>query len=305
LPALLTGNVNGTSIFVSGRTYAPEQRDGINRMVVSPGFFDTLEIPIVVGRTLSTQDDEHAPKVALINQTAATKYFPHANPLGQRFGSSIEDSNQLEVVGVVRDVKYNSVRAPAPPTMYVPFRQTQPSRTVFTVRTTGDPLTVLGAIREAVRQVDQNIPLMDVTSQSDAIDTRLVQERLFARAYAVFGGTALLLASIGLFGLMSYSVSKRVNEIGIRMALGAQRSTIGQMVMRESLTLVVIGVIVGMVFATAAGRVVASQRYGLAPHDALTSTIAVVVMVLVSTVAAYLPARRASRVDPLAALQSE
>src|SRR5262249_12046125 len=229
-PALLSGSVNSTSIFVQGRVYPPGRPQGdtnsINRLVISPNFFEVMGIPIVRGRGLTDRDNETAPKVAVINEAAVRKYFPNDNPLGQHFGWSVENATQLEVVGVLRDAKYDSVRDSAPPTMYVPYVQTRPGNAVFEVRTAGAPASVMGEIREAARQIDSNLPLTDVSTQIEQVERRFMQEKLFAQAYTLFGGLALLLASIGLFGLMSYSVSRRTNEIGIRMALGARREDV-------------------------------------------------------------------------------
>jgi predicted permease len=304
-PPLLSGSVNSTGIFVQGRTYPPDQRDSINRLVVSANFFEVMGIPLVAGRGFTDRDTENATKVVVINETAVRKYFPNENPIGRRFGYSVETSGQTEIVGVLRDAKYNSVRDSAPPTMYVPYLQATASNPAFDVRTAGDPVGVMGAIREAVRRIDPNMPLMDMSTQMEQIEKRFLQEKLFAQAYAVFGGLALLVASVGLFGLMSYSVSRRTNEIGIRMALGAQRLDVLRLVMRESMILVLAGVAIGMGLAIAAGRLVTSLLFGLAATDAITMTLAMTVMVLVSAVAGYLPARRASRVDPMVALHYE
>jgi predicted permease len=307
-PALLSGSVSSTSIYVQGRTYAVtrEQRDNtINRLVVSPNFFDVMGIPILTGRGLTDRDIETAPKVALINETAARKYFPNQNPLGQRFGSSVETTNQIEIVGVLRDVKYNSVRDAVPPTMYVPYRQSRAGNAVFEVRTAGNPTALTAAVREAVRQIDPNLPLQDVSTQVEQVERRFQQEKVFAQAYSLFGGLALLVAAVGLFGLMSYNVSRRTNEIGIRMALGAQRSDVLGLVMRESMILVAVGIAVGLGVAVAASRLVTTLLFGLSPTDVGTMALAVAVMAMVSSLAGYLPARRAARVDPMIALRYE
>ena len=302
---LLSGSVNGSSIFVQGRTYPPGQRDDINRLAVSPNFFEMMGMPLRSGRGFTDRDGESAPKVVVINETAVHKYFPNQNPIGQRFGFNVENSGQLEIVGVLRDAKYNSVRDPAPPTMYVPYVQYRMPNAAVEVRTAGDPLGFVSAIREAVRQVDPNLPMMDVSTQTEQIERRLLQERLFAQAYALFGGLALLLASIGLFGLMSYSVARRTNEIGIRIALGAQRQDVLRLVMGESMILVAAGVGIGLAIAVAAGRFVASLLFGLPPTDVVSMLLAMTIMLLVSAIAGYLPARRAVRVDPIVALHYE
>jgi predicted permease len=305
-PALLSGGVNSTSIFVRGRTYEIGRRDldnSINRLVISSNFFETMGIPLVRGRGLTPRDNETAAKVVVINEAAVRKYFPNEEPIGQRFGSSVENNNQLEIVGVLRDAKYNSVRDPAPPTMYVPYLQARPGSAVMEVRTAGDPASVTSAVREAVRQVDSALPMMDVSTQLEQVERRFQQEKLFAQACTLFGMLAMVVASIGLFGLMSYTVSRRTNEIGIRMALGAQRGDVMRQVLRESMILVAVGVAIGVAAAFGTGRFLSTLLFGLAPSDAVTIAVATLLMVAVSALAGFLPARRASRVDPMVALR--
>jgi predicted permease len=308
-PALLSGSVNSTSIYVQGRVYPAgrpqNDTNNINRLVISPNFFGVMGIPVVKGRGFTEQDTDSGPKVVVINEAAARRFFPNEDPIGRRFGSSVETTGQLEIVGVLHDVKYDSVREAAPPTMYVPYVQTRLGNAVFELRTAGTPAGVTGAVREAVRQIDGNLPVTDVSTQIEQVERRFLQEKLFAQAYTLFGGLALLLASIGLFGLMSYSVARRTNEIGIRMALGAQRQDVLRLVMRESMTLVAIGVAAGLAIAVGASRFVATLLFGLPPTDVLTMVLAIGVMVLVSALAGYFPARRASRVDPMVALHYE
>jgi predicted permease len=307
-PALLSGSTNSTSIYVQGRMYPAGRQtvgNSIHRMVISPNFFDVMGIPIIMGRSFSERDDTAAPKVVVINEAAVKKYFPNQNPLGQRFGSSLETTGQLEVVGVLRDAKYSSVRDTAPPTMYVPYSQTRMGSAVFEVRTAGAPAGVMGGLREIARQIDPNLPLTDVSTQIEQVEQRFAQEKLFAQAYTLFGGLALLLASIGLFGLMSYSVSRRTNEIGIRMALGAQRQHVLKLVLGESMMLVVLGILIGVAIALSASHLISTLLFGLPPRDPLSMMAAVAVMVVVSALAGYLPARRASKVDPMVALHYE
>jgi len=197
------------------------------------------------------------------------------------------------------------VRDAAPPTMYVPVAQARLGNAVFEIRTAGSPASAIAAVREAVRQVDPNLPAMDVSTQLEQIERRFLQEKVFAQAYALFGGLAVLLAAVGLFGLMSYNVARRTNEIGIRMALGARSEDVLRLVMSESMLLVAAGVVIGVAVALAASRLVATLLFGLAPTDVLSMLAAVLVMIIVSAIAGYLPARRASRVDPMVALHAE
>ena len=272
-------------------------------MVTSSNFFETMEIPILLGRGFTAHDTDSSPKVAVINEAAAKKYFPNENPIGRHFGSSIETVNQLEVVGVLKDAKYNSVRDPAPPTMYVPYLQTRAASGVIEVRTASDPAGVTSGVREAVRQVDDALPMMDVSTQLEQVEKRFQEEKLFAQACTLFGGLAMLVAAIGLFGLMSYTVSRRTNEIGIRMALGAQRADVMRQVLRESMLLVAVGVAIGVAAAFGTGRFLSTMLFGLAPTDVVTIAAATLLMVAVSALAGFLPARRASRVDPMVALR--
>jgi predicted permease len=308
LPALLSGSVNSTDIYVQGRVYPTggERLDvEMYRLVVGPDFFKVMEIPLLSGRTFTAHDTDTSSKVVIINDAAARKFFPGENPLGRRVGNSLEKTSEFEIVGLVRDVRYNSVREPAPPTMYVPYRQARLGNAVFEVRAGDHAAASVGAVREAIRQIDPNLPLMDVSTQLEQIERRFAQEKVFAQAYTLFGAIALLIASVGLFGLMSYSVARRTNEIGIRMALGAQRHDVLTMVMRESMLLVVAGVVIGIGAAAAASRLVDALLFGLPATDPPTMGAAILVMIVVSALAGYLPARRAAHVDPMVALRYE
>jgi predicted permease len=304
-PGLMWTRRFSTDIFVNGRVYARGRRDTISQMVISPGFFETMEIPLVAGRGFTAADNETAPQVVVINEAAARTYFPNESPLGRRFGSSPETSGRLEIIGILRDAKYNSVRGAAVPTVYRPYRQAPAGTMTFEVRTSGDPLASVGTIRDAVRQVDPGVPLIDLTTQTEEIERRFGQEKMFAQAYALFGALALVVAAVGLFGLMSYSVARRTYEIGVRMALGAASGDVLRLVMRESMRLVSTGVALGLAGAVATSRLVANLLYGVAPADPIAAAGAVTVMLLVSAAAGYVPARRASRVDPLTALRYE
>jgi predicted permease len=304
-PALMSGRQFSGSMYIQGRAYAERNGDPVSGVIVSPAFFETMGMPLVAGRTFTERDTKDAPKVAIINEAAARRYFPNESPLGRRFGETLKDSGLIEIVAIVRDGKYNDIRGPVPPTLYRPYQQDYSGSVTFEVRTAGDPLTVIPAVREAVRAADPNLPIINVTTQVREVENRFRQERLFAQAGTVFGALALLVASIGLFGLMSYTVARRTNEIGIRMALGAGRGDVLHLVMRESMMLVVAGILLGLVCAVAASRLVASLLFGLAPVDPTAISGAVVMMILLSAVAGYLPARRASLVDPMVALRYE
>ena len=315
-PALLSGSISGTGIYVEGDTNlgrtsdvrTPEtERDrthSIDRLIVWPGYFKLIGLPVVMGRDLTAHDDQSSARVTIINEAAARAFFPNQNPIGKRFTTSPGGKDYIEIVGVVRDAKYESVREPASPTMYDTFLQSPRASAFLTLRTDG-LATVAPAVRQTIHDVAPNLPIVSMTTQMESIERRFGQERLFAQAYALFGGIALLLASVGLFGLMSYNVARRTPELGIRMALGAQRGRVLGMVMKESMLLVGIGVVGGVVVALAASRFVATLVFGLSATDAATIVVAIGVLGAVSALAAYLPARRASRVDPAIALRAE
>jgi predicted permease len=301
--ALLSGSTSTTGIFRQGATTEKDAKD-MYIMSVSPKFFATMQIPVLRGRDFNERDVANPTAAVMINETAAKKYFPNEDPIGQHVGQSPEESAQSEIVGIIRDTKYDSVRDAAPPTIYTAVRPGTRSLTVM-VRTAGEPAAMTETVRHALQQLDPDVPMTGITTQSDQVDARFAQERLFALAYSLFGALALLLACIGLFGLMSYSVSRRTNEIGIRMALGAQRSGVVGMVLQESMVLVAIGVVTGLAGALAGGRYVESVLYGLTTTDVWTISSAIGATVLVSLAAGYLPARRAARVDPMVALRYE
>lgn len=303
---LLSGAGQTRSISVQGHTSQPDDEDNAKVNTVGSHFFDTLEMPILVGKGLSTTDEEAAPRVAIVNQMLARKYFGDENPIGRRFGfGGPETSGQIEIIGVARDAKYTGMREQTEPTVYLPYQQAIPRFATFIVRTSGDPAAMAGTIREAVHEVDGNLPMYDVKTQTRQADDSLAQERLFATLSSFFGVLALLLACVGLYGVMSYGVARRTNEIGIRMALGASATRVTRMVMRETLVVVGVGLVIGLGAALATTRFVVAMLFGLAPTDPVTILTAVLLMVAVAALAGYLPARRAARVDPMIALRYE
>src|SRR4051812_435908 len=302
---LLSGTTSTSSMWKQGQTSQTAAEEEMFMMTVSPTFFATMGIPVQRGRGFDEHDNMKAPKVAIINEASARKLFPDGDVVGRRIGGSFEKSNEFGIIGVVRDTKYASVRDPGPPTMYQCVWQ-GPARSLNVVlRTASDPLAMTETVRATMREVDPALPIQRFTSQTEQISLRFAQERLFATAYTAFGALALVLACIGLFGLMSYNVARRTNEIGIRMALGAQRGAVVGMVMGESMLLVGIGVALGLIAALWAGRFVKTVLYGLSASDPLTIAAAVALIAMVSALAGYLPARRASNVDPMEALRQQ
>jgi predicted permease len=278
--------------------------DGVHVNRVGPRFFETLGIPLVMGRAIGPVDTSGAPKVAVINEMLARQYFGSSNPVGRQASWSGGD---IQIVGVVANAKYADVRKEVPPTVYVAYVQ-YPERLRemhFEVRTAGDPVAIIPAMRRAVQDLDNNLPLFDVNTQVEQIDQTIFQERLFAKLSSFFGLLALTLTCVGLYGIMTYAVTRRTNEIGIRVALGADRRTIMGMVMRDVLALVAIGIIIGITAALASARLISHMLFGLTPTDPLTIVVTSLVMAAVAALAGYLPARRASHVDPMVALRYE
>jgi len=304
--ALVGGGASISSAAIPG--YTGGKRVEIYRNGVGPGFFETLGIRLVLGRWIESRDGPTAPKVAVVNEKLVKNYFHSDNPIGRelRFGDSAHPLN-FEIVGVVKDAKYNRLRDESPPTAYVSYLQGRSifSFMTFEVRADVEPQALIASLRREALALDKDVPLADIRTQTEAIAQELMQERVFARLASVFGGLALALACIGLYGTMAYTVARRTNEIGIRMAIGARPGDILAMVLRESLGLMLAGALAGMAAALAATRVIRSQLYGLTPHDPFTLTAAALVLMAVTLLAAWLPARRASRVDPWRALRNE
>jgi predicted permease len=277
---------------------------------VRENFFETMGIPLLVGRTFTAHDDLKAPKVAVVNQTFAQKLFPGVNPIGQTFSLDIARPDPIEIIGVVKDAKYTSQRDEVPATMYRSWLQTpaQTNSMFFEVRTTGDPKSYVGAIRQAVRDVEPNLPLNNIKTQIEQADETLSMERLFAKLMSLFGLLAQQLASIGLYGVLAYSVARRTHEIGIRMALGANRGRMLTMILRQGMTLTLIGVALGLVGAYVLTRYLESLNgmlFGVKPRDPLTFGATAALLTIVALIACLVPARRATKVDPMVALRYE
>jgi predicted permease len=273
---------------------------------VGETFFSTMHIPIVEGRGFTATDSEKAPHVAVVNQALVKKFFPHENPIGKTFKFDSSDPNPVEIVGVSADAAYDSLRKAPPETFYVPYRQMDSvGGMTYEIRTRANVAGVLAGVRDAIQSVDKNLPLIDPRTQEEQIQATLQAERIFATLTAGFGVLALILAGVGIYGLMSYNVARRTNEIGVRMALGAQRGAIGRMVIRETLSLVFVGVVIGVPAAWALARLIASQLYGLSPHDPITLAGVTLLLFAAGALAAYIPSRRATDMDPMVALRHE
>jgi putative ABC transport system permease protein len=298
---------SSSDVMLPGYT-EPGQRVVMYRHVVGANYFTTLRIPVLLGRTVGEQDTESSPLVATINQRMARQYFHGEDPIGHTIEmGSAKKPVSVTIVGVVGDVKYNHIREEAPATAYFSYLQrTQfANMMTFLVRADGDAPTVMGAIQREALAVDKDVPVLYLRTESDVIERDMMLERLFALLSSSFSGLALLLACVGLYGTIGYTVARRTNEIGIRMALGAGRETILAMVLRESLLIVAAGIAVGLPLAWFATRVLQAQLFELSARDPVTIAVATAAIVAVTIVSGFLPARRATKVDPMVALRCE
>src|SRR6202521_1783759 len=295
-----------------------DQQSEADMLGIGPNFFETLHIPFLAGRGFNASDfklsasnsggtPSSAPTPVIVNQAFVEKYLGKENPLGKQFGESAGGAGDppspgYEIIGVVRDAKYNSLRREIHAMMYTPQSAGGAS---FELRTAADPQAILPAIREIVAQVNTNLPLFDVKTESEQIDRLLFQERLVARLSGFFGLLALVLACGGLYRLLSYEVSRRTREIGIRMALGAQPGSVLKLVLRQGIVLVIVGAVVGIGVALGVMRYLTSMLYDVHSNDPLTMIAVAVLLTIVALTACYIPARRAMRVDPMVALRYE
>lgn len=311
---VLTGSAWRRTIAVQGYTTKQDEDMSPNVNEVSDGYFGSMGIPLVAGREFSTRDTAGAPPVAIVNETFVKYYYPNQNPIGRRFGwNSRKNPSEIEIVGVVKDSFYfngrqgTSADNQTPRFVYIPFAQgTELGAMNVSVRAEGAAAAALGEqLRQTVRRRDPGLPLSNLQWMDATVDAALFTERMLARLSAAFGLLATLLATIGLYGVMSYTVSRRTREIGIRVALGAERGSVLWLVQREVIGLAAIGVALGVPAAIGLSRFVASQLVGVSPADPLTIGGAAAFLALVCVVAGWLPARRAAGVSPLRALRYE
>jgi len=278
---------------------------------VGSGFLTTMEIPVRLGRDLDTRDVGKALRVGVINERFARDYFGQGNPVGRFFyfgdGKNPRPEDRVEIVGVCKNAKYDRLKDEIPPTVYLPYLQDHDfgGGMTFDVRTAMPPMAIAGAVRRVVATIDRNVPVAEMRTQEEQIRETLGTERMFAGVVSSFGAVAALLAAIGLYGVMAYTVTRRTNEIGIRLALGARSEDVQWMVLRESLWIVAAGLAVGIPAALALTKLVQQSLYGIKPNDPLSFFAAGVLMVAVAALAAWIPSRRAARVDPMRALRCE
>ena len=301
----LLGNAWSTSEVYTEVNGSPTPKQSAFTLVVHEDFFHTMEIPLRRGRTFNAGDNAAAPKVAIVNEAFARTLFGDADPVGRRFGGDEDDTDKFEIVGVVADTRHRSLRAAPPQMFFLPHLQADQGARTFEVRTGPSAEAMMSAIRQVVQAADPALPVIALSTYTSALQVQWTQERIIALASVTLGGLTLAVSMIGLFGMMSYAVARRTKEIAIRMALGAQSGGVLRSVLGEALTLVVIGILIGLGVALATTRFLRTLLYGLSPTDPAVIGGAVLLMIAVAAAAAYLPARRAAKVDPIVALREE
>jgi len=322
----LAGSRWNDAVTVPGYQPKKDNERWVDHNVVSPGFFATTGIPILFGRDFRPEDNPvsaveppamftpgvdpaelEGPRVAIVNQAFARKYFEGQNPIGGRFSrqETYHSEASYEIVGVVKDAKYFGLRKKEEPLVYLPIWRTPPRRATLLVRSTVDPSAVVDSVRSEAQALDPSIPILRTRTLNQQVDSNILQERFLATLCSFFGILALLLAAIGLYGVMAGSVTRRTREIGIRMALGAQQSSVLAMIIREAALLLIIGVAVAVPAALAVTRLARTLLYGVEPNDGFSIIAASALLIAVGVFAAFLPARKAASIDPLSALRHE
>jgi predicted permease len=301
---MLDGDTWNNTVNVEGYERKQDERMAPNFNAVSPGFFRTLEIPLLEGRGFTAADLDGAPRVGVVNESFVKHFFPNESPLGRHFGFG--EKPDIEIVGVVPDTRYEGVREDIPEQVFVPFAQSPwPTGAQVYVRTDRRPEDAVPAARAVARGLDASLPIVELRLMEDQKNSTLSVERLLAFLATAFGVLATILAAVGLYGLLAYSVARRKREIGLRIALGAQRGDVSWLVLKEVVWLFAIGAAAAIPAALVLGRWTESQLYGVSASDPLTMGAAVVGLSLVALAAGYLPARRAARTQPMEALRLE
>jgi predicted permease len=304
--AYISDNMSNETFLPTGESRDEKKDQAEYFDAVGNGFFASMGIPIIAGRPFGPQDTATSPKVAIINQSLSRKRFANANPIGKEFKTGDEAQGEVRIVGVCADTRYANLRDDPPAQFFMLYRQ-QPEvgGMNYAVRTRIEPGILAASLRDVVKKVDRDLPVVDVRTQQEQIDSTMQTERLLASLTAGFGVLALALACVGIYGIMAYSVANRRSEIGIRLALGAQPGQVRGMILRESTWLAIAGIIVGVGAALGLTRLVKSMLYGIQPNDPLTIAAGVLILLAVALAASWIPARRAAGVQPMEALRHE
>jgi putative ABC transport system permease protein len=294
---------------IDGRAFAKSEEPATNYQAAAPDYFKTLRIPLLAGRDFTVADDEKAPPVIIVNESFAKQFFPHENALGKRIKPGLSTTPGAEVmreiVGVVGDVKHRGLNVPSGPQVYEPEAQMPFDQLTLVLRTDGDPRGLIGAVRDEARLLDKDLPVFDVKTLEEYLSVSVAQPRFNTLLLAVFAGVALILAAVGLYGVMSYSVAQRTHEMGIRIALGAQQRDVVRLIAGQAFRLTLIGLAFGLASAWTATRWLSGLLFGVPPTDPFTFAVVAVLLCFVALAACYVPARRAMQVDPIIALRYE
>ena len=315
LPGVTSASRSGVLLLSGGGMGGPiSSRDQsgaeihVNVLPVAGNFFETMRVPLLEGRTLNMQDSEGSrsnslPKHVVVNEALARRLFGTQNPAGKHFRAS-ETGPEDEIVGVIGDAKYANLRDEIRPTVYTPIEDWDGDM-YFEIRTALDPKTLMPEIRAAVNRFDSNLLITDMKTQMEQIDQNIYQERLIANLSSLFALLALIVACVGIYGLLSFQVTRRTHEIGVRLALGAQRGDVLRLVIRQGAILAVLGAVIGIAAALAVTRYLQSFLFGVKPSDPLTIAAVAFGLIAVALLASYIPARRAMKTDPMVALRYE
>jgi putative ABC transport system permease protein len=281
--------------------------DTANYVPASPRYFSVMGIPLLRGRLFNESDSSSSAAVALISEALAKRYFPNEDPLGRHltFGFPANGIVSREIIGIVSDIHDVSLGKEPGPMLYVPFAQALLYGAEVVVKSGLNPSAVVGTIRTVTHGIDENLPVTDIALLPDVLNASVAQPRFRTLLLGLFGAIALILAAVGIFGVISYSVSRRAHELGIRMALGAEPGSVMRMILRETLTLTLVGIAVGVPCAVATARLITHLLFHVTPYDAVTLALAPLMLVAVAALASYVPARRAMKVDPIVALRYE
>lgn len=294
------------SFAIQGRAPAKHgEEPSANHRVISPGYFQALGIPLLRGRSFSDRDIETSPKVAIIDEAFARRHFANEDAIGHGIDIGNGTDGFYEIVGVVGDVHHGGLDAVPAPTMYVPYKQDVFGSMWMMVRTKGDPAQFTASARQAVREIDSALPAFSMTPLATVLDESVAQRRFSMLLLALFALVALFLAAVGLYGVVAYTVSQRTQEIGLRMAIGAQPGDVLRMVLGGGMKLATVGVALGIAAALGLASLVASMLFGVTPFDPASYAMTAAILMLVAALACYIPARRAMGVDPLVALRQE
>jgi len=300
------GPTSGTGFYFEGKPKPrPAEQPITEASLVSRGYFAAMGIPVVEGRAFDERDRIGSPRVCLINRAFARKYFPDQDPVGRRVVVAWTNEAPTEIVGVVGDIRQDGLTADPKPTVFMAQAQVPAYITHLVVRTSVDPRGLVNAIRRSVHEVDKGQPVSDVKTMEEHVSASLARPRLDSAMVAAFAGLALTLAAIGLYGLMSYAVGQRTHEIGIRMALGAERWDVLRLILGQGLVLTFVGAGLGLAGAFGLTRLLANMLYGVTPTDPLTFAAVSAALIIVAGLASYVPARRATKVDTMVALHYE